>query len=70
MARKKKIEQLVEQVFKPILDKPIGQETEEAIIDAASYLNCERALANVKDGCKPSYRRLIWSSLQFPKGEL
>lgn len=70
MARKKKIEQLVEQVFKSILDKPIGQETEEAIIDAASYLNCERALANVKDGCKPSYRRLIWSSLQFPKGEL
>lgn len=70
MARKKKVETLINQVFNTIVDKPIGQETEEAIIDAASYLNCERALANVKDGCKPSYRRLIWSSLQFPKGEL
>lgn len=70
MAKKKKIEKLVDQVFSPIINKPIGQETEEAIIDAASYLNCERALANVKDGCKPSYRRLIWSSLQFPKDEL
>lgn len=70
MAKKKKVEKLINEVFNSIIDKPIGQETEEAIIDAASYLNCERALANVKDGCKPSYRRLIWSALQFPKDEL
>lgn len=70
MPRKKKVDSLVEEVFNEILDKPIGEETEEAIIDAASYLNCERALASVEDGCKTSYRRLIWSALQFPKGEL
>lgn len=70
MPKKKKIDQLVGEVFFEVLDKPIGQETEEAILDAASYLNSERALANVEDGCKTSYRRLIWSSLQFPKGEL
>ena len=70
MPRKKKVEQLVGEVFASIIDKPIGQETEEAIIDAAQYLNTERALANIEDGCKTSYRRLIWSALQFPKGEL
>lgn len=70
MARKKKIETLVEEVFAPVLDQPIGAEVEAAIVDAATYLNCERALASVHDGCKTSYRRLIWSSLQFPKGEL
>lgn len=47
---------------------PIGKATEDAIIDAASYIDNQRVLANVKDGCKPSYRRLIWAALQFPKG--
>ena len=47
---------------------PIGKATEDAILNAASYIDNQRALANVVDGCKPSYRRLIWSALQFPKG--
>lgn len=67
---KKKIKELCDTVFREILDRPIGLETENAILDAASYLNCERALANVMDGCKPSYRRLIYTALKFPKGEL
>jgi len=49
---------------------PIGKATEDAILDAAGYLNNHRALADVEDGCKPSYRRMIWAALQFPKGEL
>ena len=49
---------------------PIGKATEDAILDAAGYLNNHRALADVEDGCKPSYRRMIWSALQFPKGEM
>lgn len=48
----------------------IGKASEDAILDGADYLNSHRALANVIDGNKPSYRRLIWSALQFPKGEL
>ena len=53
-----------------IPEKPIGAETEEAIADAALYLDTERAIASIEDGMKPSYRRLIWSAMQFPKGEL
>ena len=33
-------------------------------------MNNHRHLAEVKDGCKVSYRRLIYSALQFPKGKL
>lgn len=70
MARKSKVDKLKETVFAEILEQAIGKETEEAIVNGATYLNTERALANVSDGCKPSYRRLIYSALQFPKGEL
>lgn len=47
---------------------PIGKATEDAILDAASYIDNQRSIANIMDGCKPSYRRLIWSALQYPKG--
>ena len=70
MARKSKADKLKETVFAEILEQAIGKETEEAIVNGATYLNTERALANVSDGCKPSYRRLIYSALQFPKSEL
>lgn len=70
MARKSKADKLKETVFAEVLEQAIGKETEEAIVNGATYLNTERALANVSDGCKPSYRRLIYSALQFPKGEL
>lgn len=69
MAKKKKLEE-VNIIPRGIEVLPIGKATEDAIIDAASYIDNQRALANVSDGCKPSYRRLIWSALQFPKGVL
>lgn len=67
MPRKKK-EEVVEPKYRKIEILPIGKATEDAILDAASYIDNQRAIANVNDGCKPSYRRLIWSALQFPKG--
>ena len=66
MPRKKK--EIEEPVLRPIEVLPIGEATEQAILNAASYIDNQRALANVKDGCKTSYRRLIWSALQFPRG--
>lgn len=67
MPRKKK-EEVTEPAYRKIEILPIGKATEDAIIDAASYIDNQRVLAYVNDGCKPSYRRLIWSALQFPKG--
>jgi len=67
MAKKKKLEE-VNIIPRELEVLPIGKATEDAIIDAAGYIDNQRALANVIDGCKPSYRRLIWSALQFPKG--
>ena len=69
MARRKKEQQVVTSSTPRQLEiLPIGKATEDAILNAASYIDNQRVLANVVDGCKPSYRRLIWSSLQFPKG--
>lgn len=68
MARKKKEQVVLEQRELELV--PIGKASEEAIIDAASYLNNHRALAYTLDGCKPSYRRLIWAALKYPKGVL
>lgn len=71
MARRKKEQQVVISSTPRQLEiLPIGKATEDAILNAASYIDNQRALANVSDGCKPSYRRLIWSALQFPKGVL
>lgn len=63
--RKKKDEVIVHN--RGIEYLPIGQATENSILNAARYIDTQRALANVRDGCKPSYRRLIWAALQFPK---
>ena len=53
-----------------IYPRPIGEVTSEAYVDIGNYVNNHRHLAEVKDGCKVSYRRLIYSALQFPKGKL
>ena len=64
MAKKKIIE------MPEIYPRPIGEVTSEAYVDIGNYVNNHRHLAEVKDGCKVSYRRLIYSALQFPKGKL
>lgn len=69
MGRRKKNEVELPE-FREVEILPIGKAVEDAIIDAAGYIDNQRALASVYDGCKPSYRRLIWSGLQFPKGQM
>lgn len=64
MAKKKIIE------MPEIYPRPIDEVTSEAYVDIGNYVNNHRHLAEVKDGCKVSYRRLIYSALQFPKGKL
>lgn len=53
-----------------IYPRPIGDVTTEAYLDIGNYVNNHRHMAEVKDGCKVSYRRLIYAALQFPKGKL
>ena len=69
MAKKKK------QVECPIitsqeLQRGIGDIVRDAYLDFGSYINLHRHLAEVKDGLKISYRRLIYTSTKFPKGKL
>lgn len=71
MARKKKIiETPVNVNLNEIYPRPIGEVMTEAYLDIGNYVNNHRHMAEVKDGCKVSYRRLLWASLQFPKGKL
>ena len=51
------------------LMKPIGQIAEECYTYYGAYVNNFRAIANVADGMKISYKRLVWAALQYPKGQ-
>lgn len=53
-----------------LLQKGIGEVVKDAYLDFGSYINLHRHLAEVKDGMKISYRRLIYASTKFPKGKL
>lgn len=67
MARKKS--QISEQ-RENIIESSIRDVGRSAYLDIGNYVNNFRHMADIRDGCKVSYRRLIWSSLQFPKGKL
>ena len=71
MARKKKEElpDLPIVTSDQLLTKAIGQISEEAYIFYGSYVNNFRAIANVSDGLKVSYKRLIYAATQYPKGK-
>lgn len=69
MARKKKIVEEINVIPQQILQKPIGEVSRDCFLDFGNYINNQRHTAGF-DGCKPSYRRLIFASLQFPKGKL
>ena len=53
-----------------LFQKGIGEVVKDAYLDFGSYINLHRHLAEVKDGMKISYRRLIYASTKFPKGKL
>lgn len=69
MARKKKTEDLPV-ITSQELQKSIGEITSDAFLDYGDYINNHRHLADVKDGCKISYRRLIYVASKLPKGKL
>ena len=70
MARKKKVEQELPLITQDILQKGIGEISRDCFLDFGNYINNQRHTASILDGCKPSYRRLIYSALQFPKGKM
>lgn len=73
MARKKldAAVELERRVQQPIeYTKAIGKYAEEAYRISADYINNHRHMPNVLDGCKDSYRRLIYSATLFKKGEM
>lgn len=69
MPRGKKKQPELSLVTPAQLTKPIGQIAEECYTYYGAYVNNFRAIANVADGMKVSYKRLIWAALQFPKGQ-
>lgn len=73
MAKRKKnsIEEEVPQISQEIIEQvPIGKMVMDAFLDFGNYINNQRHTASIYDGCKPSYRRLIFAGLQFPKGKI
>ena len=68
MAKKSKVVSPAPQ--ETFIPKPIGEVTTANYLDIANYVNSSRHMCDVLDGCKPSYRRLIWAGFQFPKGKL
>ena len=70
MARKKKIEQPTQISLPEIIQKGIGEISKDCFLDFGNYINNQRHTAFLSDGCKPSYRRLIYAALQFPKGKM
>ena len=68
MPRKKK--ELVETNIIPneILQVPIAQMMQDNYLDISGYVANHRALPGLYDGCKDSYRRLIFASMNFSKG--
>ena len=71
MGRKKKEDNELSVVTQEQLErsKAIGQISEECYTFFGSYVNNFRAIANVVDGLKVSYKRLIWAAMQFPRGK-
>ena len=66
---RKKKEEVIKNINDRVEYRPIGIEGEFAYCDIGNYVNNSRHFPNILDGCKVSYKRLIWSALQFPKGK-
>lgn len=70
MARKKKTKEELSLINQDILQKGIGEISRDCFLDFGNYINNQRHTASILDGCKPSYRRLIFAALQFPKSKM
>lgn len=69
MARTKKESTPELPVVNNIGSLPIGQLAEECYTLYGAYVNTHRAIANVADGCKTSYKRIIYMMTKHPKSE-
>ena len=68
MAKKKKqIEEDLPQITLIELEKGVGNIARDAYIDYGHYVNTSRHMAEVRDGCKISYRRLIYTAYTYGK---
>lgn len=63
MAKKKPISATPEVV---IVEKPIRDHINESYIVFGDYVNQKRHMPHIKDGLKPSYRKMIYTGLTFP----
>lgn len=69
MAKKKKQIEELPQISLEELTKGIGDIAREAYYDYSKYVNTARHIVNVNDGCKVSYRRLIYTAYDFGKAK-
>lgn len=69
MPRKKKIEVDSNIIEEAPLTRSMGEIVEEAYVLYGGYVSNSRALPNVNDGLKVSIKRLIYSAMQFKRGE-
>lgn len=70
MAKRKKLQDLELPLCTNLEDtKSIAEVTKNAYLDFGYYINTHRHLAGL-DGVKTSYRRLIYTSMHFPKDKL
>lgn len=49
-----------------IIDKSIGDHINESYVEFGNYVNQKRHMPHMRDGLKPSYRRMIYTALTFP----
>lgn len=70
MPRRKRLDQEINQIPQEILQIPMGQAMQDNYLDISSYVANHRALPSLYDGCKDSYRRLIYAAMNFSKGKL
>lgn len=57
-------------ISETIIPEPIGEVTTANYIDIGNYVNNHRHMCDILDGCKPSYRRLIYCATRFSRGKL
>lgn len=72
MARSKKVDaiQVISNEDESIREVNIYDLTRDAYLEFGSYINNWRQLPQIIDGLKISYRRLLYSALQYPAGKM
>lgn len=71
MVRKRKTIDSSEQVVERVEQRAIGDEVRQDYIDYSNYITNFRHIVSIKDGCKPSYKKLIYTALKnFSKNKL